>query len=479
MMPLGGNSTLSTRAVTLVAWCLWCLLAVSLAACAAEDAGSPDGAPTGIGGSVSAGGASSGGATPAGSTGVVSSGGATPSGGADSGGATSTAGTSSGGSGRTSSVGTTSPTVGVGGQATGGQGGVSGEPGSTGLPGGTGGVSGSPAGGPFCEIPDTLREAGDCTGRLVGAALAANHLSEPAYAAAAREHSYVTCENEMKWDALQPSRDQFNFGPADQVVSFASDNGMLVKGHTLVWHSQLPQWVQSLSSADDARTVMLDHIETVVSHYQGQVVAWDVVNEVWQNEEDWIGGQPTLRDYVFTQLLGDSFIDEAFIAAHAADPNAKLYYNDYRADGLNAKSDAIYEMVSGMVERGVPIHGVGLQTHLGARNGVVPVSEITANMQRIANLGLEVLISEMDIDRCAGQTPEQQRQDYYDIISVCVAQPACPAITFWGITDRYSWLIDKENNGCTSGQDPAALLWDSDYNKKPAYYGVMDALTGH
>ena len=313
----------------------------------------------------------------------------------------------------------------------------------------------------------------------IGAALAANHLSEPDYAAAAREHSYVTCENEMKWDTLQPSRDQFNFGPADQVVSFASDNGMLVKGHALVWHNQLPQWVQSLSSADDARAVMLDHIETVVSHYQGQVVAWDVVNEVWENEENWVGGQPTLRDYVFTQLLDDSFIDDAFIAAHAADPNAKLYYNDYRADGLNAKSDAIYEMVSGMVERGIPIHGVGLQTHLGARNGIVPVSEIAANMQRVADLGLEVLISEMDIDRCAGQTPEEQRQQYHDIVSVCVAQPACPAITFWGITDRYSWLVDKENNGCTSEQDPAGLLWDNDYNKKPAYSGVMDALTGH
>ncbi len=351
--------------------------------------------------------------------------------------------------------------------------------------GGSGGISGQAGmtpepdvSGPFCNVPATLREAGDCTGRLVGAALGAQYLSQDAYVAAAREHSAATPENEMKWDTIQPSRGQFNFGPADQIVDFALQNDMVVKGHALAWHNQLPAWVQALDDADEVRAVLLDHIATVMDHFQGRVYAWDVVNEVWQNEDTWVNGEPALRDYVFPNYLGEGFIDEAFIAARQADPDAKLYYNDYRAEGLNAKSDAIYEMVRGLVERGVPIDGVGLQMHQGAPNGVIPVSEIVANMQRIADLGLEVLLSEMDVHVCGDLTIETQAEEFHAIVAACVAQPACPAVTFWGVTDRYSWLLQRDNRGCAAGQDPAGLLWDQDYQKKPAYDGVMNALTG-
>ncbi len=434
-------------------------------------AGGGGGSPA-TGGATTGGLAATGGATSGGGGGVPATGGATTggTGGAITGGTSSGGGPSGGG-----------PSGGSAGAPLGGVAGVAGAGGAGGAAGGASpggaGAAGAPTG-PFCDLPDTLRAAGDCTGRLVGAALAAHRLGEAAYASAAREHSYVTCENEMKWGSIEPNRGQFDFEPANDVVEFAQQNGMRIKGHALVWHNQLPAWVQNLTNAADARTAMLDHIAAVVGEYRGEIEAWDVVNEVWQNEETWVDGQPALRDYVFTRLLGDSFIDEAYRAARDADPDAKLYYNDYRAEGLNAKSDAIYGMVRGMVERGVPLDGVGLQMHQGAPNGVIPLAEIVANMQRLADLGLEVVISETDIHRCAGQTPEEQRQEYHDIVAACVAQPACRAITFWGVGDAYSWLRDEDDTGCAAGEDPAGLLWDAAWNKKPAYYGVLDALTG-
>jgi endo-1,4-beta-xylanase len=200
----------------------------------------------------------------------------------------------------------------------------------------------------------TLRQAAEASGHLIGIALQANRMNIPTYTATARqEFNYVTPENEMKWDRIQANPGQFNFAPAERIVAFAEQNGMKVKGHTLVWHSQLPDWVEALTTPDEVRSVMLTHINTVVGQFKGRIFAWDVVNEAWQNGT-------ALRPSVFMQQLGASFIDEAFVAARAADPDAKLYYNDFGAEGTGGKSNAIYNMVRGMVERGIPIDGVGL-----------------------------------------------------------------------------------------------------------------------
>ncbi|HEX2658223.1 MAG TPA: endo-1,4-beta-xylanase, partial [Polyangia bacterium] len=337
---------------------------------------------------------------------------------------------------------------------------------------GGGGAGGGPTK-PFCAVPPTLKEAGACTGRPIGTALAASHLSESAYATAAKEFNLATPENEMKWDATEPTKGNFTFGAADQIVSFAKTNGMKVKGHTLVWHMQLPSWVQNLSNAADVRSAMVNHITGVMNHFKsgGVVTAWDVVNEAWENDGS------KLRDSPFSRQLGAGFIDEAFAAAHAADPNAKLYYNDFRADGMNAKSESIYMMLKGMVERKVPINGLGLQMHEGTPNPYPKVSEIAQNMQRIADLGLEILVSEMDAHVCDGMTSQQQTAWYHDVVAACVAQPKCTAITFWGTTDKYSWLSSFTETNC-NGKDPSGCLWDNNYTKKPAYTGVMNALTG-
>jgi endo-1,4-beta-xylanase len=326
----------------------------------------------------------------------------------------------------------------------------------------------------------TLRQAADASGHLIGIAIQANRMNNGSYSSTAlQEFNYVTPENEMKWNSLQPNPGQFNFGPADRIVAFAEQNGMKVKGHTLVWHSQLPNWVAALTTPDEVRAAMLNHIDTVVSHFKGRIYAWDVVNEAWQNGN-------ALRTSVFMQQLGAGFIDEAFIAAKAADPDAKLYYNDFGAEGTGGKANAIYNMVQGMLQRGVPIDGVGLQMHTGSANANPTISAFQTNMQRIRELGLEVVVSELDVQTCTDTSPmdvrmDVQRSRYYDIVSACVDEVGCSAVTIWGVIDGLSWLNNnQQSQNCrnTTGQLPLPLLFDDAYQRKPAYGGVMDALLG-
>jgi endo-1,4-beta-xylanase len=178
-----------------------------------------------------------------------------------------------------------------------------------------------------CETPATLKEAGSCTERLVGVALSAAHLAEGPYAEAALEFNYVTPENEMKWDVTEPTQNGFTFELGDQIVDFAVQNGMKVKGHALVWHNQLPQWLTSMTNADQIRSAMINHIQGVMEYYRGKVIAWDVVNEAFDDDG-------SLRDSIFSRYLGDSFIEAAFRAAREADPDVKLYYNDYDIEDL-------------------------------------------------------------------------------------------------------------------------------------------------
>jgi endo-1,4-beta-xylanase len=352
---------------------------------------------------------------------------------------------------------------------------VGGEGGGAAGDGGAGGTSGGSDadgdiepgdGGIDVGPPATLRTGAAQTTRLFGAALRAAYLSDAAYAGiAAGELNYATPENEMKWEATEPTRDVFTFDRADAIVAFAAQSGLKVKGHTLVWHSQLAPWVSTITDATDLRNAMLSHVAQLVAHFRGKVFAWDVVNEAWAD-----GGQ-SLRNTIFHQYIGPSYIDDAFYAARATDPGARLYYNEYGAEGLGPKSDAVYNMVKGMLQRGVPIDGVGLQMHTSAANSSPSAAEVAANMKRLADLGLDVVISEMDVQICTGDLDAQSRR-FHDIVAVCVAQPACSAVTVWGIPDKYSW---RNGQSCAA---PRPLLFDDNYVPKPAHAAVLDALLG-
>ncbi|MFE1886698.1 non-reducing end alpha-L-arabinofuranosidase family hydrolase [Streptomyces diastatochromogenes] len=292
------------------------------------------------------------------------------------------------------------------------------------------------------------------SGRYFGTAVAAGRLGDGTYAAILdREFNSVTPENEMKWDTTEPSRGSFNFGPGDQIVNHATAHGQRMRGHTLVWHSQLPGWVSSIRDANTLRSVMNNHITNVMNHYKGKIYAWDVVNEAFAD-----GGSGQHRSSVFQNLLGDGFIEQAFRTARAADPGAKLCYNDYNIENWSdAKTQGVYRMVRDFKARGVPIDCVGFQSHFGTGG---PPASFQSTLSNFAALGVDVQITELDI----AQAPPTA---YANTVKACMNVARCKGITVWGIRDSDSWR---------SGENP--LLFDRNGNKKPAYQAVLSALGG-
>lgn len=318
---------------------------------------------------------------------------------------------------------------------------------------------------PGAEV-EPLRTAAEASGKLVGAAVQSSLLGDGRYRTVLSRHfDYLTAEYEMKWGPIERTEGAEDFSAGDAIASFAQSAGIQLKGHALVWHNSLPSWVTALSSAD-LRTAFERHIRGVAGHFRGRVLAWDVVNEAIADDGS------GLRNTVFRQRLGDNYIADAFRLAREADPQALLFYNDYGGEGLNSKSDRIYELVSSLRAQGVPIDGVGLQMHVNAANPVTEAA-VASNMRRLAGLGLLVNISEMDvrIRDVPGTTQARldvQKSVYRSLVGVCVAEPRCHGVTFWGFTDAHTWI-----DGQFGADDP--LLFDEQYAAKPAYYGVLDA----
>ncbi|MFJ9174026.1 endo-1,4-beta-xylanase [Streptomyces sp. NPDC102360] len=299
----------------------------------------------------------------------------------------------------------------------------------------------------------TLGAAAAQSGRYFGTAIASGKLGDSAYTSiAAREFNMVTPENEMKIDATEPQRGQFNFTAGDRVYNWAVQNGKKVRGHTLAWHSQQPGWMQSLSGST-LRQAMIDHINGVMSHYKGKIAQWDVVNEAFAD-----GSSGARRDSNL-QRTGNDWIEAAFRAARAADPAAKLCYNDYNVENWTwAKTQAMYAMVKDFKQRGVPIDCVGFQSHFNS--GSPYNSNFRTTLQNFAALGVDVAITELDIQGASATT-------YANVTNDCLAVARCLGITAWGVRDTDSWR---------SGDTP--LLFNGDGSKKPAYTGVLNALNG-
>ncbi|MFF6993753.1 endo-1,4-beta-xylanase [Streptomyces sp. NPDC008313] len=311
-----------------------------------------------------------------------------------------------------------------------------------------------------------LRDLAEARGKVIGTAVTGSKLTGTYGDLAGGQFNSLTPGNAMKWETVEPSRGSYDWGEADRIVAFAQAHDQQVRGHTLVWHSQNPGWLTDGSwTADQLSTLLQDHITTEVTRYKGELAAWDVVNEPF-NEDG------TYRTSLWYQGLGSDYIARALTWAHAADPDAKLYINDYNVEGVNAKSTALYDLVKSLKERGVPIDGVGLQAHLIL--GLVP-STLQQNIERFAALGVDVAVTELDIRMQLPSTDAklaQQAADYRAVMNACVAVSRCAGVTVWGFTDSDSWIPDVfDGYG-------AATPYDANYVPKPAYGAIATALGG-
>ena len=289
---------------------------------------------------------------------------------------------------------------------------------------------------------------------------------------AAREFNSLTPENAMKWEVTEPAAGALAFDDADRLVAFAEQNDQRVRGHPLVWHLQLPSWVNDDLSAEELGAAMDGRIDALVSRYRGRVATWDVVNEAVDDL-----GRP--RDSVFFRKLGAGYLERAFRRARAADPDAELVYNDYGIEEPNAKSDAVHALVADFTARGVPIDAVGFQFHVSAYELAsfdLREAEIRANVQRFAALGVAVHFTEVDvrIATLPGERAERleyQSRVYQRLVEICRSEPGCTSVTMWGFADRYSWI-----DAAVGPDDP--LLFDDELAAKPAYHGVLAGLGG-
>ncbi|HWU06210.1 MAG TPA: endo-1,4-beta-xylanase [Streptomyces sp.] len=315
--------------------------------------------------------------------------------------------------------------------------------------------------------PQTLGTLGQKAGLRIGTAVDTSALAEdaPYRAEVAGEFSSVTAENVMKWEAVEPQRGTYDWAAADALVDFAKKNKQLVRGHTLVWHSQLPAWLNDGDfTAEELREILHRHITDQVTHFKGRIWQWDVVNEAFDDDG-------TLRDSIWLRKLGPGYIADAFRWAHEADPRARLFINDYNVEGVNAKSTALYELVTELRKQRVPVHGVGIQGHLGVQYSAP--HDIADNMLRFDRLGLETAVTEADvrIPVPADSTElEAQAEGYGVLLRGCLLTPRCDSFTVWGFTDAYSWVPD------TFPGQGAANIFDENYAPKPAYSTLRQTL---
>jgi len=273
---------------------------------------------------------------------------------------------------------------------------------------------------------------------------------------AVSEFNLVSTENSLKWGIVNPQPNVWRWDAFDKEMLLAHEHGMLMHGHPIIWHRQLPRWLSDLR-LDQVEQVMLDYVSHVADRYGPHVALWDVVNE--SLEED-----GTFRDSIWFESMGESYIDKAFRQAAISAPFSRLLYNDFDVAWEGPKSDAMFRLVSRMLDEGVPLHGVGFQMHIFTDFDLLDSVERT--FQRFADLGLEIYITELDISQAGAPDLARQAQLYREIMSLCLQQSACKALQTWGFTDRYSWR---------STFDP--LIFDDDYNAKSAYFALQQRLT--
>lgn len=341
--------------------------------------------------------------------------------------------------------------------------------------------------------PDSLRAHAVNRGFLYGAAvdvalldvegMAQGASSDPYTQLVAAQANIVVAENAMKWAALRPTAEKFNFDGADRLMRFAALSSARVRGHNLCWHEALPNWFQGTVNKDNAKTILVEHIRTVAGHYAGQIQSWDVVNEA-VNPKD--GRADGLRLSPWLQLAGPDYVEVAFQTAAAADPAAKLTYNDYDIE-LDTPEQAekrgqVMLLLRRLKARNVPIHAVGIQSHLKA-DGPRPGIGLVTFIRDAAKMGLEVYVTEMDVNtrnlEASGAAQDGPVASVYrDYLGLVLAEPSVKAALTWGITSAHSWLNESKQPWAMrpDGTRQRPLPFDDNLAPTPAFVAIRDAI---
>jgi endo-1,4-beta-xylanase len=331
---------------------------------------------------------------------------------------------------------------------------------------------------------DSLRALAAPIGLRIGTAVTPFELDNDAYRQITGDQfSTVTPGNEMKWQVVEPTRGTYDWSAADRLVTFANQHDQLVRGHTLAWHNQLPGWLTTgvgngTIGNDELKALLHKHVTDEVTHFKGKIWQWDVANEFFTDSNP-SGINP--NDF-WVSHLGAGILADVFRWAHAADPRALLFFNDYNIageDGSNAKSDAVYAWVKTMLAQGVPIDGIGDQGHLDTQYGFP--TQMTADLQRYADLGPRVAITEADVRTFVNNATDQvptdhlatfaQPYEFSQMLLACLAVRNCISFTVWGFGDANSWIP-----GFFTGEG-FATIYDVNLNPKPAYTNLQQDLT--
>ena len=328
-----------------------------------------------------------------------------------------------------------------------------------------GGIAAVPSAATATE--EGLRGAARGTGVRIGTAVDTTALAgdAPYRTAVGREFNAVTPENVMKWQVVEPTQGHYDWSQADQLVAFARAHGQLVRGHTLVWHSQNPSWLtEDAFTPAQLRDILRKHIFDEMGHFRGKIWAWDVANEVFNDD-----GTP--RDTIWLRALGPGYIADAFRWAHQADPSAILFINDYNVEGVNAKSDAYYALIKQLRAQGVPVQGFGIQGHLALQYGLP--GNVATNVRRFDALGVKTAFTEVDVRMVLPADPIKvaaQAEGFATMLRACLLVKHCISYTVWGFTDKYSWVPSV-----FTGQG-SATPFDENFQPKLAYGTIRDTL---
>ena len=331
---------------------------------------------------------------------------------------------------------------------------------------------------------DSLREIANVKGLFVGTAVSFSQLNRPEFAALlADQCSILVSENDMKWRATQPEQNRYDFAHADAFMNFAESKKIRARGHNLCWHEHNPDWLDSTATPQNAVALLQQHITTVAGRYKGRIHSWDVVNEAIRPDHH---NHNDMVNSVWLKNIGEDYIEIAFRAAAAADPSALLTYNDYGietdAPDQEKKRDAILSLLHRLRKKNVPLHAMGIQSHLRAHDDQQNWNGLSKFLKDLEKLNLQIFLTELDVDDSLlpGDVPDRDRliaELYRSYLDAALRNNSVKAVLTWGFSDADTWL-----NGFRPRKDglrQRPLPFDADLHPKPAFQSMRDAISNH